>query len=173
MLKSEKWTDAALEKAMTFCILDKMVDYDRVTKTFKDLDRRHLTERGELKRAKEKDLQRILKDNGYRFHGQTAKALYRFGQSTVDLRTASRPELMKALWGVGMKLASLFVRETRGQEVAVLDVHTKRWMKERGLLTDDYVESEMLFIEEAKALGLTAEALDKAIWETYRRKAKG
>ena len=61
-----------------------------------------------------------------------------FSNNTINLRTATRDELVKNVKGIGYKLASMFLRNTRGEEYAVMDVHTKRYLKELGYDTKEF-----------------------------------
>jgi thermostable 8-oxoguanine DNA glycosylase len=161
--------DSELERALIFCLIDKMMPYDKVCKTLKALEKNFCVTRNGIKEKTTAEISNILKSAGYRFPNKTAQFIKEFGDSNIDLRKASREELTK-IKGMGMKLASLFLRETRGEEVAVLDVHTLRWLKERNLLGKTYVESEQNFANEAKKLKVSVRDLDLAIWEAYRKK---
>ena len=72
-----------------------------------------------------------------------------------------------------MKLASMFLRDTRNVELAVMDVHTKRWLAEqlekRGVLYPKrYEDEENWMLQLAKEQGTTIRELDYKIWDAGR-----
>lgn len=155
---------------MSFCLLDRASSYAQVCKVFDILENKGLTTRKGLKQIKEKDLSKILKEVGHRFPKQSAKFLKAFSKNSIDLRKSSRKELCE-MEGIGMKLASMYLRTTqRKTDLAVLDIHIKRWLKERNLLGKTYKESEENFKKEAEKRGLTTSQFDLILWEKMRRK---
>jgi len=76
--------------------------------------------------------------------------------------------------GIGLKLASMFVRNTRGEKIAVLDVHIRNWLKQKygPGLPNSYYEQEKLFLQASKELGKDPIELDLEIWERERRGKK-
>lgn len=168
-----QWTDEDLEKLLVFCLLDRAMPYEKVCKVFDWLNRISLTTRKGIKESgygiKELSLALSTKEAGHRFPNQTAKFLHAFSKSTYNLRTITRDELMTEQPGLGYKLASMFLRNTRGEDYAVLDVHIKRWMEERGFNPDaPYKDLEHAFLMLAKGMGKTAYELDMEIWEERR-----
>lgn len=67
-----------------------------------------------------------------------------------------------------MKLASMFLRNTRGIKYAVLDVHTKRWLQKRGYGNLSYEKLEQAFLNEARKMRKDPIKLDLEIWQKYR-----
>lgn len=160
-----------LEKFMIFCILDTACTYKMVCNTFDYLEAYQLTSRKALGNSTENFIKAILKVAGYRFPSTHAKRLKAFGDNNIDLRTASREEMVKNISGIGMKLASFFLRNTRGEDMAVMDVHTKRWLynklgKKPNSLT--YNQEEEAFKKIAKKMGYETQDLDLKIWQENR-----
>lgn len=167
-----KYTNLQRDEFLVFCILDTAVPYAMVCKTFDALKANGMTTREGIKNHSRQMITKVLHKSGYRFPTQHAKRIKNFGNSNINLKTASREDLLK-IDGIGMKLASFFLRNTRGEDHAVMDVHTKRWLynktnKKPNSLS--YLEEEELFKRIAKALGKTTTQLDLEIWEANRVK---
>ena len=169
-----KWTDEELEKMFVFCLLDRAMPYEKVCKAFNHLDKNGLTTREGIKQifypGKDKAyIASKLQEVGYRFPNQAAEFLILFASNPIDLRTSSRDEIVKNVKGIGYKLASMFLRNTRGEEYAVLDVHIKRWLEERGFDPKaNYKDLEHIFCHLAKGMGKTPYELDMEIWQGRR-----
>jgi thermostable 8-oxoguanine DNA glycosylase len=93
----------------------------------------------------------------------------------IDLKNASVDEF-EAISGVGSKTARFFLLHTREhQEIAVLDTHVLRYMRDQGLTTQKgtppkgpkYSELEKVFIGLAKAANMSIADFDLHIWRTY------
>jgi len=156
------------EQFMVFCFLSRTVSYRSVLKTFNLLKAHGLTTRQGLKGSSQEQVHRLLKRSGYRFHNKMAECLMEWSMNTIVLASATREELCE-IKGIGMKLSSMFLNRTRGEQHLILDVHIKRWLKRQGLLGKNYLESEKNFRMEAERRGVTPVQLDYAIWETYRK----
>ena len=156
-----------LEEELVFCLLNRAVSYKKVREAFNALKKNKMVTKKGLKETTEKQISKTLKSTGYRFPNQTARNLKRFSETKINLATASREELCK-IKGIGLKLSSLFLNITRKTNYAILDVHIKRWLKEKQILGKNYQESEKNFLEEAKKLCISPSELDYIIWETYR-----
>lgn len=173
-----KYTNLQLDEFMVFCILDTAVPYEMVCKTFDALKANNMTTRREIKNYHVSDIVKVLKSAGYRFPKQHAKRLWMFGYNDINLKTASREDLVKNIKGIHYKLASMFLRNTRGLDYAVLDVHTRRWLRsylhENSKLSTNeihkltYAEEEDYFKAIAKLLGTTTKDLDLKIWQENR-----
>jgi N-glycosylase/DNA lyase len=158
-----------LDRMMVFCILDRAQPYEKVCKAFDTLSKANMTTRLGLLNHSYAEITAALKISGHRFPNQTAKFLKGFGESNIDLRIATRDELIQNLSGIGYKLASMFLRNTRGEEYAVLDVHVKRWLEERGFDPKaQYKDLEKVFCYLAKGMGKTPYELDMEIWQERR-----
>jgi len=159
---------------MVFCLLDTAISYEKVCQTFDELKRHGMTTRSGLRAANIGSLYNVMKECGYRWSHQKCKYLKEFANNDIDLSTATREEIVKSVKGVGMKLASMFLRNTRGKEYAVLDVHTLRWMQENYKFSNEefkrmsYEEKEEWFIKAADFLGTTPIELDLKIWNENR-----
>lgn len=164
---SKTWSLKNLDRLLVFCFLDRATPYEKVCLAFNNLDREGLTVRKNLRKASLNKIVKILKDSGYRFYNQSAVFIKEFGKNKIDLRTATREELTK-IPGIGMKLASMFLRNTRGEDYAVIDVHLKRFLKEKGKLGKNYLENEKNLKEIAKEMGMSVAELDYLVWEERR-----
>ena len=168
--KDEVWSNIDLDRMFIFCMLDRAMPYIKVCKAFDHLDEYNLTTREGLKTVTKEELISNLRESGFRFPVQTATFLMEFSNNTINLRTATRDELVKNVKGIGYKLASMFLRNTRGEEYAVMDVHTKRYLKELGYDTKDYKEMEKIFKNIAKEKNIPLYDLDMQIWQERRVK---
>jgi len=146
--------------------------YDHVCATFEALDKAGLTFRENIKGTPLSEIVKVLSNSPFRFPNQTGKFIKLFGDNPIDLSTATREELVAKIPGIGMKLSSMFLRNTRGEKYAVIDVHLKNYLAERDLLTNDYLKDELSLKKIAKEMGLTIAELDFAIWEKRRVKRK-
>ncbi len=92
----------------------------------------------------------------------------------------ARAALAGTVPGLGLKEASHFLRNIgRGRDVAVLDVHLRRFMAESGLVGEKtaysgsascYAKIEGAYASLAFNSGLESGALDLAIWEYMRER---
>jgi len=175
-LEGSKYNDLELDEFMVFCILDTACPYEMVCKVFDALRESGMTTRKGIMHWREDMIEKTLKKAGYRFPKQHASRIKKFGYSSIDLRTATRKELVDDITGIGMKLASMFLRNTRGKDYAVIDVHTERWLMANLMKTyrgkikapKTYEEKEKYFKELAKAKGMTTKDLDLEIWQKMR-----
>ena len=166
--KNGGYTEEQLEKFLVFCLLDRAMPYEKVCKAFNYLDWLQLDTRKGLGSLSEKEIALHLKKAGMRFYNQTGKFLYLFAHNHIDLRNASREQLVANVPGLGYKLASMFLRNTRGENYAVIDVHVRRWLAARGIKNSNYKKLEEAFLVEAKKLGMNAYELDMKIWQENR-----
>lgn len=166
--KRPDWTKEDLERMLVFCLLDRAQSYENVCKSFDALNKKDMTTREGLSDHSYREIATVLKGVGHRFPYQTTKFLKAFGSSDVDLRTISRDDLVMNVLGIGYKLASMFLRNTRGEEYAVLDVHVKRWLKEKGIHFKKYKDQERAFLNLAREMGKTPYELDMDIWQGRR-----
>lgn len=172
--EDKKYNKPQLDEFMVFCILDTACSYEMVCKAFDELKKMKMTKRKDIMKWREDMIENTLKRVGYRFPKQQAGRIKDFGYSSIDLKTASREELVRDVKGIGMKLASMFLRNTRGHEYAVIDVHTDRWLEKELRAFDQwkprmtYEEKERAFIGLANILGKTPMELDLEIWQKNR-----
>jgi len=164
-----KMSNYDMDRLMVFCLLDRAQQYEKVCKTFDYLDNMNLTTRQGLKSVPLNELQYHLRRIGYRFPNQTAIYLKEFSCNDINLKVCTREELVKKVKGIGYKLASMFLRNTRGKDYAVLDVHIKRWLKNKGYKFRNYIEAEGIFRKLAKDMNMSIYDLDMKIWQENRR----
>ncbi|KKM22916.1 hypothetical protein LCGC14_1620430 [marine sediment metagenome] len=172
--EGNKYSNLELDEFMVFCILDTSVPYEKCCQAFDALKKSGMTTRRKLRKCTPLMVKLELKNTGYRWANQKAKYLMEFADNPINLKTATREEMVKNVKGVGMKLASMFLRNTRGHEYAVIDVHTDRWLEKELKAYDQwkpkmsYEEKEKAFINFAKILGTTPKELDLKIWQENR-----
>ena len=163
-----------LDEFMVFCILDTSVPYEKCCQAFDVLKKAGMTTRRKLRNHTPLPIKLELQSVGYRWANQKSKYLHEFAHNDINLKTASREEIVKNIKGVGMKLASMFLRNTRGNKYAVIDVHTDRWIEKELKAYDQwrprmsYEDKEKAFINFAKILGKTPMELDLEIWQKNR-----
>jgi len=167
-----KYTLKELDEFMVFCILDTACTYKMVCNTFDELRRNNMTTRRGIRGKTLGQIRARLQFAGYRFPIQHAKRIKAFGDNPINLKTANRTELVKNINGIGLKLASFFLRNTRGEDHAVLDVHTLRYVdkmaKKSNVLLKTYFEKESFFKKLAEKQGKTTMELDLEIWQKMR-----
>jgi thermostable 8-oxoguanine DNA glycosylase len=172
--QKSNWTDDELDKMFIFCMLDRAMPYEKVCNAFDNLDKNNLSTRKGLKKIlypfKDVDyVANVLRETGFRFPNQTAKFLILFAMNPIDLRTADRDTIVKNVKGIGYKLASMFLRNTRGLNYAVIDIHIKRYLTEQGYnINKNYKAIEKDFMNVASKLNRDPYELDMAIWQERR-----
>lgn len=173
-INSKKYDDLELDEFMVFCILDTAVPYEMCCKAFDALRKKGYTTRRGLKSPLKSMISGTLKKAGYRFPKQHAGRLKNFSKNIIDLKTSTRKELVDNIDGIGMKLASMFLRNTRGHQYAVLDRHSLRWLQSTMNVPNkvfklmSYETKEKQFIQYAEDLGKNPMELDLEIWQKYR-----
>jgi len=100
------------------------------------------------------------------------------GPLTASLRRyetdAERRDWLCSCPGVGPKTASWLLRNTGwGREVAILDVHVMRALRDGGRVSGaslprDYIRAERAYLQWAEDLGLCPAQLDLFLWDVYR-----
>ena len=75
--------------------------------------------------------------------------------------------------GIGPKLASLWMRLVHGVEMPIIDVHVKRWLKARGIESNNYDLLAAAFRGEAQKLGVGIGDLDRQIVKDGIMKRRG
>lgn len=176
-MPAEMWTQHQLDNFLIFCILDRATKYAQVCKAFDMLYHHGLTTRARLRshikafgmETMTKRITTLLRETGYRFPEPGANFILLFALNDVDLKTVSRDVLIADVKGIGMKLASMFLRNTRGEQYVPIDVHMERWLAEHGCPYTDYKEQEQWFREYCEERGLDVYEADMAIWNKMRR----
>jgi len=103
--------------------------------------------------------------------------LERAMRESLDLNLSTDiVDALEGIYGVGSKTARFFLLHTRkDQQIAVLDTHVLRYMRDQGLTTQKgtppkgpkYAELEKVFIGLAKAANMSIADYDLHIWRTY------
>jgi len=182
---------------MCFCLLSPMTRFEAVCACLDRLSRAGVLNRLSTAPAcvEVDEIRRLLslKPGSCRFPDQKARRLAAAGCLFYDdhgrggilgfLREFvnagdARKALVMNVAGLGMKEASHFLRNIgRGRDVAVLDVHLRRFMSETGMVSQEiagsgsrmnYESMEEAFTSLAFNSGLETSALDLAIWEYMR-----
>ncbi|MFQ5875854.1 MAG: hypothetical protein ACE5JL_18920 [Dehalococcoidia bacterium] len=166
---------------MIFCLLDRATVYRQVCIAFDMLDQLGLTDTWRLRFSATRlgslllinKIKRVLEEAGYRFPLQAARTIVRFAVDYhPDLRTAPREDLVDWIYGLGMKLASMFLARTRPEEgpYAILDRHLHRWLERHGctLPRSDYLGRERFFLDWCTERELDPVDYDLEIWERSR-----
>ncbi len=176
-MPAETWNRHQLDSLLIFCILDRATTYAQVCKAYdalasqglttRDWLRTHISAFGEETMVKRITL--ILREAGYRFPEPGAEFIVLFALNDVNLRTVSRDMLVSDVKGIGMKLASMFLRNTRGEQYVPIDVHMKKWLADHGCPYTSYEEQEQWFREYCEERGLSVYEADMAIWNEMRR----
>lgn len=111
-----------------------------------------------------------LKQHYYRYNVANANG------DAADLDQAlldARKWLMKNVNGMGMKLASHFLRNIGMPGLAILDVHVIKGMQQRGLITEDdvkplntsqYAAVSKIMKDYAGQVGISIDELDMLLW---------
>jgi len=170
------WSDEDLEKFFLFCLLNRNITYIKLCDIFDWMIESYW--KGTFERTfgnlSEESVARALKWFGHRFPNQTAKFIKENDWITASfLKHCTRKMMVEKCKGIGMKLASMYLRNTRCEEYAVLDVHVKRFLEQGGFNPNgNYLELEEIFGNIAKRAGMTMFELDMTIWQNYRVGAK-
>jgi N-glycosylase/DNA lyase len=128
----------------------------------------------------QRDLARKLKSLGYRFPTSRASYIcenrFLYGSLNGALNQfkdgwTAREWLVKTVKGLGYKEASHFLRNVGFTDVAIIDRHILKYLKERGLIEmpktfnrKRYLEMEKILLVIAKKLNLNLAELDLYLW---------
>ncbi len=131
-----------------------------------------------FKTLSQETLTNLIKLNKHRFHNIKAKYIVLARQfANIKSIIQNMPEnqardwLVKNIQGIGMKEASHFIRNTGGQNLAILDRHIlnilvdqKIILKPKNLNIQKYKEIEQVFVNIASTLRMTPAKLDLMLW---------
>ncbi|MEK6915119.1 MAG: N-glycosylase/DNA lyase [Nanoarchaeota archaeon] len=131
-----------------------------------------------FKTLSEETLANLIKLNKHRFHNTKAKYIVnarKFAEVKKIIKDMteieSREWLVNNIKGLGMKEASHFIRNTGGQNLAILDRHILRILadnkiidKPKKLNSQTYLEIEKKFSELASTLRMSLAKLDLFLW---------
>lgn len=131
-----------------------------------------------FKTLSEETLANLIKLNKHRFHNTKAKYITR-ARKFANIKSIikdmteieAREFLVQNVDGIGMKEASHFLRNTGGQNLAILDRHIiallseyKIIVKPKALTVQTYKEIEHKFTELASMLRMSPAKLDLFLW---------
>lgn len=132
-------------------------------------------------RLRSKELKKILKECGVRFHNNKAsyliKAKSKFDKIIFKVKNEKnsyllREWLVKNVKGLGMKEASHFLRNSGRVGIAIIDRHILKNMIEygiveklpKGITKKIYLDLEKRFLFMAKEINIRPEELDLLLW---------
>ena len=174
-----RWTNEEREKFFVFCQLNRAIPYPKLCDVFDVLMEKYWRDniygsfiisvypaRNEIRIAE------VLEKAGHRFPNQTAEFMVANGWvDAIFLKSCTREEMVHHCKGFGYKLASLFLRNTRGENYAVIDTHIKWFLEKVGIdMKLSYLELEGEFGKIARMREMSMYALDMKIWQERRRK---
>ena len=123
-------------------------------------------------------LANLIKLNKHRFHNNKAKYIIK-ARDFVNIKSIikdmtendARKWIVENIKGIGMKEASHFLRNTGGQNLAILDRHILRLLAEHEIIvcpktlnSQTYEEIELKFKELASTLRMSLAKLDLFLW---------
>ncbi len=131
-----------------------------------------------FKTLSQETLANLIKINKHRFHNTKAKYIFKAREfanikSIIKEMTEieARNWLVENVSGLGMKEASHFIRNTGGQNLAILDRHIISLLSEykiiekpKALTAQSYKETEQKFTELASMLRMSPAKLDLFLW---------
>ncbi len=131
-----------------------------------------------FKTLSQETLTNLIKINKHRFHNNKAKYIVQarqFGNIKSIIQDMSEKEardwLVQNIKGIGMKEASHFIRNTGGQNLAILDRHILNTLSEYKIITrpktltaQNYISIEKSFTDLASTLRMSPAKLDLMIW---------
>jgi N-glycosylase/DNA lyase len=125
------------------------------------------------------ELTEILSSLGHRFARQRAerivKARESFHRTLELLKSGTSPQELRDLLsdacskykveGFGLKEASHFLRNIGYKDVAIIDRHIFRFLKEKGLIPDYKTMTRKIYLQSEKALKEVAQGLGMSVAE--------
>ncbi len=132
-----------------------------------------------FKTLSQETLADLIKINKHRFHNTKAKYILRARKFADNLKTnlldkteqVAREWLVQNIDGIGMKEASHFLRNTGGQNLAILDRHIINILAEHQIISKPktltplkYKDIEIIFTNIASTLRIAPAKLDLMLW---------
>lgn len=154
------WMPSNTEELLIASMLTRRTTIKSTRMAWMALQNRGLTTFDALRKLSTDELTDILKSASYPWHNIICKTLQQ--EVSIDLNTCTIDELL-TLYGVGPKIASLYLRESRGLDIPVIDTHVMKLLKEEGYKFSNYQEASDCFIELAKKMDVSVRELDHAI----------
>ncbi|MEM0381931.1 MAG: N-glycosylase/DNA lyase [Nitrososphaerota archaeon] len=166
-----------LFEELVFCVLTPQSSARRA-----DGAVRELSSRGLLMDGGARDIYPVLKKWGVRFPAKKTRYILlnrrelESGERIKKMLMAdpheAREALVEAVWGLGYKEASHFLRNIGYSGVAIIDRHVLRGLVRIGVLEREldvsnrrkYLFAEERFMEAAQIIGVAPEALDFLLW---------
>ncbi len=156
---------------LCFCILAANSKQKTAEAIQKSLNKNLLT-------LSKEELSKFIKNSKHRFHNNKASYIIEARQhhpiksKLSGDETSNREWLVKNIKGLGMKEASHFLRNTGSKNLAILDRHILRTMKENSIIEEIpksltprvYLAIEQEFNSLAKELNISPAKLDLFVW---------
>jgi len=138
-----------------------------------------------LKNLNKKDIENLLRSAGVRFWSRKAEYIFEALQNFKPIERAlrlnsseAREYLVRNVKGLGYKEASHFLRNIGRKDVAIIDRHILRWLKENGYINEipnslsarSYKKIEKILKKIGEERGLSLAELDLILW--FRKTGK-
>ena len=131
-----------------------------------------------FKTLSQETLTNLIKLNKHRFHNTKAKYIVQARKfANIKSIIQDMPEQQAREWlvenikGIGMKEASHFIRNTGGQNLAILDRHILNILSEQNIIKrpksltqPNYIVIEKIFTDLASTLRMSPAKLDLLLW---------
>lgn len=142
-------------------------------------------EKFDFNRIEVEKIETLLKQAGVRFYSKKAiyisKALLNFEIVERALKIEdkkARDILVSSIKGLGYKEASHFLRNVGRKNIAIIDRHVLRWMRERGLIDNipknlnkkNYLQLERILSKLSDEIGMNLAKLDLYMWYEKTKK---
>ena len=142
-------------------------------------------EKFDFNRIEVEKIETLLKQAGVRFYSKKAiyisKALLNFEIVERALKIEdkkARDILVSSIKGLGYKEASHFLRNVGRKNIAIIDRHVLRWMRERGLIDNipknlnkkNYLQLERILSKLSDEVGMNLAKLDLYMWYEKTKK---
>ena len=142
-------------------------------------------EKFDFNRIEVEKIETLLKQAGVRFYSKKAiyisKALLNFEivERALNIEDKkARDILVSSIKGLGYKEASHFLRNVGRKNIAIIDRHVLRWMKERGLIDNipknlnkkNYLQLERILSKLSDEIGMNLAKLDLYMWYEKTKK---
>ncbi len=142
-------------------------------------------EKFDFNRIEVEKIETLLKQAGVRFYSKKAiyisKALLNFEIVERALKIEdkkARDILVSSIKGLGYKEASHFLRNVGRKNIAIIDRHVLRWMREKGLIDNipknlnkkNYLQLERILSKLSDEIGMNLAKLDLYMWYEKTKK---
>lgn len=142
-------------------------------------------EKFDFNRIEVEKIETLLKQAGVRFYSKKAiyisKALLNFEivERALNIEDKkARDILVSSIKGLGYKEASHFLRNVGRKNIAIIDRHVLRWMKEKGLIDNipknlnkkNYLQLERILSKLSDEIGMNLAKLDLYMWYEKTKK---